>query len=169
MERLSPFGLDAASFASQSQQIAERYRELAKDRQMTVASDEQNVQTAHESILSLYRRLQVSAPRDWHESAIQYLDLDAAIRDLTRWSPQDESARQLRESLPEIERRLRFNLDDANPSASRLQSPARFDPDELRRALLSKLKDFVKPNPNDGQDQAHREPSTSTPSVANET
>ena len=83
--------------------------------------------------------MQQAAPVDWHQAAIQYLELEAAARDLTRDSETSSQGKRLAEVLEVIEHLLRFESNQAPNAGGRFHSPSQFDPDDYRRKLLDLL------------------------------
>jgi hypothetical protein len=140
LEVLSPHRSDPAKIATLAEQIADRFLRKAQERMAAAETSAGIAQTAEQTIQAIERDLQASAPHDWHQAAIQYLDLDAAARDLRR-SPENESrGLSLSSDLAKIERLLRFNP-PADDELDRIQrhSPAHFDPSAFRTNLLRLL------------------------------
>ena len=142
LEVLSPPRSDPAKIAPLAKQIAERFLGKAKERMDAAETDAAIRQIAEQTIRAVQRDLQASAPHDWHQAAIQYMDLDAAARDLERSQETEWLGRSLARSLATIERQLRFDPPDEDAAEIKRQSPAHFDPSAFRANLLRLLNEW---------------------------
>ena len=109
LETLSPHRSDPAQIAQLAQQIADRFREKVSQRSVPSLTESQRTELAIQSVERVRGQLQQSAPVDWHQAAIQYLELEAAARDLSSSSQQGAKGRQLLEALADVEMLLRFD------------------------------------------------------------
>lgn len=133
LEALSPHRSDPSRIAAQGEQLAVRYRTIAAARgQETVA--------ARDALKSPLMQLQARPPIDWHHAAIQYLEIDAALRDLA--SDRDTAAigRPFLEALRGCEPLLRFDRAQSADVPARYHSPATFDAQAFRMAVLGLFK-----------------------------
>ena len=155
LEVLSPHRSDPAKIAPLAKQIAERFLRKATERMAAAESDAAIRKTAERTIQAVQRDLQASAPHDWQQAAIQYLDLDAAARDLQRSRETERRGRSLAQSLARIERLLRFDSHDEVAADMQRQSPAHFDPSAFRVNLLRLLNEWNRGELRAGRDDEH--------------
>jgi hypothetical protein len=129
LEALSPHLSDPNRIASQCAQLASGYRNIAAVRM-------QEELAARDALKSPMTQLQAEPPVDWHHAAIQYLEIDAALRDLA--SNRDTAAlgKRFLEGLRSCEPLLRFDQTRAADGRAKYHSPAKFDADTFRTAVL---------------------------------
>lgn len=134
------------ALAPQRSQPAEVARVLPGVAAAQRAKAEQAVDAEHnprQSIEESLTTLQRHGVRDWHEAAVLYLDLDAALRDEAKQPDAAQRAAQQRQRLVElVEPELRFTPPaDAQHrrEPSVFHSPADFDADAFRTAVLTAL------------------------------
>tara|TARA_R110002073_G_scaffold310884_2_gene481725 strand:+ start:10432 stop:11826 length:1395 start_codon:yes stop_codon:yes gene_type:complete len=122
LEKLSPHRSDPKQIAASGQSLAIKYRKLAQQLATETIDPRQELQ-------SMQERLQNQPPPvDWHQAAIEYLELDALLRDL--------NASQAPDSLNELEYSLRFQLEPRPDTNVSLHSPADFDSAKFRQTIL---------------------------------
>ena len=103
------------------------------------------------SLNGLISELKRNGVFDWHEAAIAFLDIDAALRDQEKLPEQKTSASAQRAKLIEIvEPTLRFSrtpTPDIGATSDQViyQSPARFNPEEFRNAISTALSTAIDP------------------------
>ncbi len=142
LEMLSPHRSDPAQIASLAEQIADRFRQKASDRSAPPLTAAQISQAAQQAIDAVRTQLQQSAPVDWHQAAIQYLELDAAARDLSRSANRESQAGDWPSRSPMIEQMLRFeSTDDARKRKADFIRRLTLIPDDFRSKLLNLLDD----------------------------
>ncbi len=99
-----------------------------------------------QSLITGLRMLENDGVLDWHEAAIMYMDIDAALRDSTRDPAVAATVNEQRDQLLEkVEPLLRFNREPANnaelPKRNwKYQSPTLFNAKEFQQAVLSIFK-----------------------------
>ncbi|GAA5511122.1 multiheme c-type cytochrome [Novipirellula caenicola] len=127
LEKLSPHRSDPKQIAASGQTLAVKYRKIAQQ----LASETVD---PREKLSSMQQRLQDQPPPvDWHQAAIEYLELDALLRD---FNAMHSGSLQEPESLQELEQSLRFQPEPSAGSGGVMQSPADFDPAKFRRMIL---------------------------------
>jgi hypothetical protein len=132
LETLSPHKSVPANVARISKIIATEYRKYAAS-QMTASPDPEAM------LESPKNQLQEEPPVDWHQAAIQYLQIDAALRDQAKMKATAAKARQQLEQLRSVEQLLRFDQTRSKDQFTRYHSPAKFDPDDFRATVLKLL------------------------------
>ena len=75
-------------------------------------------------------------PLDWHEAAVQYLEMDAAIRDLVKDETHAQTGRKVANALSRYEQLLRFDQSRPDGQMSRYHSPVKFDPQDFHKQVL---------------------------------
>lgn len=86
-------------------------------------------------------------PRDWHDAAAVFLDLDAAARDLEQNQSTAEIGRELRTKLrDQVAPTLRFAAGDT-PQTERRRSPFRFDANAFLSAATTALEHLMDEKP----------------------
>jgi hypothetical protein len=126
LKALAPSRADAKVVAAGAPRLASEYQKKAAtyDRDAVDASDSWQRQL---------EALKDSPPRDWHHAAIQYLQIDAAHRDLAK-DEDEATTKQRRQSIDRLEQILRFDQDRSGDLPARYNSPAKFDPDQFQRS-----------------------------------
>lgn len=136
LEKLSPHRSDPTLLANSGPALAKKYRQLARQR-LAETPD------AKEAARGVLAQLRESAPVDWHQAAVQYLEIDAALRDFTKTAPDSPQTVALVRLVRAAEAELRFDRPgpsgQAQPSAPEYDSPVRFDPESYRKAVLAAL------------------------------
>ena len=130
LDILSPRKSDAELLSTKCAEISTLYRGTAKKR-MSVVVDPLTQRN------KIFADLRSAAPDDWHQAALQYLDLDAALRDLRKNSDTVNEATRMSEALREAEKLLRFDPERSPTQSSVRQSPSRFDAEAFREKVLS--------------------------------
>lgn len=132
LETLSPHKSDPENIARLGKQLAAKYRKVAAEK-MAASLDPKAM------LESPKKQLQEEPPVDWHQAAIQYLEIDAALRDLAKEEATAATAKQLLEQLRGSEQLLRFDQTRSESQFTRYHSPAKFDPDDFRVTVLKLL------------------------------
>ena len=127
LEALSPHRSDPQRIAQSVPKLAAKYRQEAIGR-MTEDIE------SRDAVKIPLTQLQTAPPVDWHQAAIQYLDLDAGLRDLARDPATAQQAIKFLQSLGDCEVMLRFDASEGSPN---YDSPKAFDPDAFRDRVLS--------------------------------
>lgn len=138
LEILSPQRSDAKLIAEQCEKLSSTYRSTAEIRM-------QETYDAGVEIDQTLTQLEASPPVDWHQAAIQYLEIDAALRDLMNDEASRPQAERMTELLRDAERLLRFEPDRMQGRRARYHSPTRFDPKAFRDAVLGALRPSAEP------------------------
>lgn len=84
----------------------------------------------------LIAQLRTSAPVDWHEAAVQYLEEDAVVRELESNPATAAQGEKFRVSLNQVEKALRFDPVQTSGQKSRYNSPTKFDPAVFQELML---------------------------------
>jgi hypothetical protein len=129
LEALSPHMSDPNRIASQCAQLASGYRNIAAVRM-------QEDLVARDALKSPLTQLQAEPPVDWHHAAIQYLEIDAALRDLANNHDTAATGKRYLEGLHSCESLLRFDQARAADGLARYHSPAKFDAEAFRTSVL---------------------------------
>lgn len=131
LQRLSPHRSDPSEMAVAGEALAERYE----------AEAQRSAGQMPEPADALRRILETSEQQpslDWHQAAVRYLRVEAALRDLVERDPQ--ASRWLEQLRARVEPLLRFDRrgieSEDELEEAHLESPARFDPGEFQTALL---------------------------------
>ncbi len=149
IKALSPHRSDPELIVSSIARVVEAQLNIAE--QITAADA-----NPPKSLSALLSELKRDGVFDWHEAAIAYLDIDAALRDQEKLPEQKQRASAQRARLIDIvEPTLRFSRTsqpDTGQSMEQIhyQSPARFNPEEFRRAISTALSTAI-----DSGDQAN--------------
>jgi hypothetical protein len=131
---LSPHRSDPAKIKASGGKLATQYLGVAQARMTEPVN-------AQESLKTLLRKLVQQPPVDWHEAAVLYLEIDAALRDLARGPETAVRGKQFLAALGEVEKLLRFDPARAPGESSKYNSPASFDPDKFQQAVLGVFRD----------------------------
>lgn len=142
LEALSPHRSDPSRLATQCRTLATRYRELA------IAFMKEPV-VARNALKAPMKQLQARPPVDWHHAAIQYLEIEAALRDLADEDSTAATGRRFLRSLRAAEPLLRFDPLQSSVERASYLSPATFDAEAFRTTVLGlfKVDPFKKPVP----------------------
>ncbi len=146
LKKLSPHRSDPKQIAISGRSLANTYRNLAVEQ--TSASH-----SVGEALEATRAQLQGKPPVDWHQAAIQYLEIDAAVRDLANDKTIGSRGKQLLEMLGGTEQLLRF---DPSPpvvgQTSRYDSPTQFDNDAFHNSALEVITATMNALPPNGSD-----------------
>ncbi|MCG8648983.1 MAG: cytochrome c family protein [Pirellulales bacterium] len=119
--------------AELGQQIAARYRAVARSPVETSPSE--LLQQVRRKLMPADGSSVIQPPRDWHEAAILYLDVDAALRQKMRIEQgSDDAPRQLQRLADEAGVLLQFRPEQ--------QSPANFD-DQSSKVFAEKILEIL--------------------------
>jgi hypothetical protein len=126
LQALSPRQVDPAKLAAGAAKLADSYKQKAQ----TQAGQPGDAAT----FLAAAKARLAQPPRDWHEAAILYLDIDAALRELSQQDAATYKSQQ--QALIDIQPMLQFS--------SGLHSPARFNRD-YSTTFRNKLVEALQP------------------------
>lgn len=153
LRMLAPNRADAKAVAEQAPRLASLYRERAQLHQR----DPVDVQAA----LRRYEdSLRKTPPRDWHQAAIHYLQLEAVLRDLTkrRERPLLSDPDSDEGMIGELEQLLRFNQPGGQNAARRFDSPSEFNSKRFQQIALELLETLPNQDGNDPPAQLDEQP-----------
>jgi hypothetical protein len=134
LKLLAPNRADAQAVAAQAPGLARLFREKATE----------HVEEPVDAGAHLRRQRDVfmaAPPRDWHSAAVLYLEIEAALRDLSRDADEQisSSARQRRQSIGGLEQLLRFDQSRPGGRPARYDSPIGFNPEKFQRTAIELL------------------------------
>ena len=86
--------------------------------------------------MATINQLKSGPPADWHQAAVQFLEIDAAIRQFELDPKTKAGAKRYRTALSEVEKLLRFDANREPGNVADLHSPNRFSPNDFRQTVL---------------------------------
>jgi Cytochrome c554 and c-prime len=128
LQKLSPLSQPA-----DVQAVAQTLAKIQHAKAIELSTTQLDPTTVLRSILN---ELKDSPPVDWHQAAVQYLELDAVLRELEMNPETAAKAKQLRSGLSGVEQTLRFDPQHTGDTAPRFHSPAKFSPTQFQQMVL---------------------------------
>ena len=130
LEKLSPHRSNPETVASSGIALAKRYRDQAADFQTKSFEPK-------DSIGRVMKQIRSGPPADWHDAAVMYLEIDAALREFAVGREPSAKLNQYLNAMSQLERLLRFDQGQSADSRATVNSPRQFNPDQFREAVLS--------------------------------